>query len=585
MADKRTSTDIMKDVTPEMILPHLPAYKGQEKLRAKHQETFDIVSSIQRLHKKTAPYYDNICINFWKGNVPDTAHYLYNWVLRHMPYTQEPTKTQTVKWPQAILEERYDFGSDCKHYASWIVGIGSALQRHGLPVKCFYRFASYNPRRRAPGHVFAVFADHGKEIWADPVPGIGGFNNRRMTPAFTEDKMPPMSSRRQGIGALYEISGLNRPPVATNRTVAGTIYAMPANHTVGSHHHHRHHWLDELSRYTPPGAPSPFALRNHRDMLPQIGKAKKHHKGLHLHLKIQPGKLLKKVGGAPSRNAYLLLLKLNAFHLATNIHKKITGNPAAEAQLKKFWEKLGGNFKKYLTAIHQGVNTYNKLHKTKKHINGMEEMAGMYYEDMAGMDDVGVVQVAAAAVIAAAAPIIAAFAGLLKSLGIHHDPVNAKAADDEVSKNHNDAAADGGKVNEDGSVDHGDGVTTKVTKNADGSHTVSYDVKDPITPGGADNQGDADHAPGKKNVSVKDDVGPGADPDNPPQEKGVSKIITDVTQFVSDHKTGVISTGAGIVLTIMGLSMKKKRGSMVKPLLTVAGIGTMGFGAYKMLAK
>lgn len=523
------------------LIKQLPPYKGNERLVNRRQDTFDIIREIIKKHRACASQYDKIAADFWKGSVPATAANLYWFAKRHLPYQVEPTFTQTVKTPAAILQERNQFGNDCKHYASFIIGVGEALRRKGHPVKCFYRFASYKDKERNPGHVFAVFVDNGKEIWVDPVPEIGGFNKRYLVPCHTMDKMPPMSRNGNSIGSLYDISGIGEYALQPTRTIAGY---NPTNIIAGE----RIHWLEEMHRMH---HMHPHHM-HHMHMMPYgprpMGKAhkkkKKAHHGLHLkikapHIKIQPGKLFKKIAMAPSRNAFLLLVKLDTFSLATNMHKKILNDPNKWAKLRSFWEKLGGNSNKLHTAISNGVATYNKLHPKHK-------ITGTSYNEYGMADDsMGVVQVAGAAVLAAAAPVIAAITSLLKSFGVGvPSKGDIDAADAHVHKKHNDAGDDG-TANADGSVDHGDGVSTTVSKNADGSQSISYDVKDPI--GGGDDGGGGAPASSSGNDDQDDDNAPAT------SAKGgtFAHMMSNVTGFVSDHKTWFIVGGTAIIAFIV----------------------------------
>lgn len=516
------------------LLGKLPPYRGEQKLVTSRQDTFDIIREILKMHAARAKEYDKICIGFWQGDPEATARYIYNFSKTNLPYKVEPSLQQSVKSPAAILSERLTFGNDCKHYASMAVGIGEALRRLGFPVKCFYRFASYNPRRKAPGHVFAVFVINGKEYWVDPVPEMKGFNARNMKPYTVIDKMPPMSKNRGGIGSLYEISGV---PVSTEQTLG----SMDPTVTLSGH---RGHWFDkyygprqqQCRQYRPkPRGMMPGQKPMFRGGMPmqqkpmmhgydadmngydEMGKAKK--KGFLKKLKIKvpkikPGQLLKKFGGAPSRNAFLLLVKLNTFHLATKMWQKAARdkNSANWKKLAAKWEQLGGKADKLYREIQRGVNTYNKLHKAKKKISGYDDpmvmgyneyvsgieyidgidesvgevtdMIGAYSDNMSvgeilcfvhdnhhhRMRRIGVAPAAAAAgVIAAAAPIIKALANVLKSFGI-----NTKKADDTAAADTEKMADEynKGEANPDGSVTTKDGKNIEVTDNADGTQTM-----------------------------------------------------------------------------------------------------------------
>lgn len=557
---------------PAALLDDLPPYQGSQRMITRRQDTFDIIREIMKKHTACIKDYDGIAKKFWDGSSRGTAENIYWFAKKHLPYRVEPTLQQTVKTPGAILEERHTLGNDCKHYALFIVGVGEALRRAGYPIKCFYRFASYNPRSKNPGHVFAVFVDQGKEIWIDPVPDIGGFDRRAISPTFFKDKMPPMSKNGSRIGSLYDISGLGEYAIPNGDIVMSGF--NPAELISG--HHHRRHWLDELNpkrqyeqavhyarKHRLPMPPMP---RGHNIPLPpmmngadDMGKAKKkagpkkHHKGLHLkikapHIKIQPGKLLAKVAGAPSRNAFLLLLKLNTFKLATNMWAKAAHdkNSAGWKKLSDLWHKLGGNTTNFYNAIKQGVNTYNKLHKSKKHISG-DLYEDMYMSGMDG-DDMGVVQVAAAAVIAAAAPIIAALAGLLKSLGIHKEAGDAAAGADaavtDLADKHNAGDDAGSTVNPDGSVTHADGTTTTVQNNADGTQSLIVHN----APTGDHGEGGSPGGPG----ADPGDTGTGDSGDHLPGKTGggFMDVVHDVEAWISDHKAYVIG-GAAILVAVI----------------------------------
>ena len=80
------------------------------------------------------------------------------------------------------------------------------------------------------------------------------------------------------------------------------------------------------------------------------------------------GKILRpvlKVAASPARNAFLLVVGLNAFGLATKLDKANFKQPAA---LKDWWEKLGGRIQNLLGQIERG--------KKKKRIFGINQQIG-----------------------------------------------------------------------------------------------------------------------------------------------------------------------------------------------------------------
>lgn len=511
------------------ILEELPPYQGDQRMITRRQDTFDIIREILRKHKATMAHYDAICEQHWKGSPEETARGLYMFLKSHAPYRVEPTLKQTVKTPAAILSERHTFGNDCKHYASYIVGVGEALRRRGYPVKSFYRFASYTKGSKNPGHVFGVFVCDGKEFWIDPVPEIPGFNSRQVQPVFTTDRMPPMSKNGSRIGSLYDISGisnddrisghkaphwldqlhnlqhghhqepmhvqtaqrrpgmmrhagqhtrpLERPFASSSGSSSTTSFVPAAVAPMSGYHGHHVHWLDQ---------PKPHEHYDADINENLIGKAKKKKKGIHLkikaphlkikapkikipHIKIQPGKLLLKVSLAPARGSFLLLTEINMFDLAVKMWDKAAKdqNSAAWKKLTAEWTKLGGKSAALLKSIKKGVNTHNKLHKKNK-VSG--EIFDFYTAEMQPSYRIGIVAAAPAA-IAAAAPIIAALTNLLKSFGIN----TKKAADDgdaatkKVAGKHNKHKDN---TDDTGDTTHDDGTVTAAGTDENGDQAI-----------------------------------------------------------------------------------------------------------------
>ena len=154
------------------IISSLPEFKGQYTLLTNNQDTDDIIDEILNKHSKTAKDYDLIAAKFWQGNNVNTAMYLFDFLKKNVAYKIEGTVKQSVKSPAALLTEGY---GDCKHYASFIVGVFDGLKRQGKANDVVYRFASYT-RDKRPKHVFAVLREGGKEYFIDPV--LSSFDKR-----------------------------------------------------------------------------------------------------------------------------------------------------------------------------------------------------------------------------------------------------------------------------------------------------------------------------------------------------------------------------------------------------------------------
>lgn len=593
----------------DVLIRELPPYEGQYRSIRKRQSIKDLMSDILDKHKKEQANADKIAKYFWKGNAYNTGKFLFDFCKDNVDYKEEDTDNQSVKTIAGILVQGQ---GDCKHYAQLIVSICCALHRAGYPIKAKYRFAVYDNRPNEKGvksgHVFAVIMDRGREIWCDPV--LGTYDQRNPRYISHEDKVPPMGQVGR-IGQVWDITGFGN-----NTTISGPH----GGHHGGGHHGARGFrggwggggyrgggttFVDEVfspgyafDTLTPAerleleqrrrmnGMPNGQTLgsgltitRDDRGTLLEqstlgwidmyydrsqgIGKAKKakkKHKGLHI--KIQPGKLLKKFDPAhvASRNAFLGLLKLNAFHLGSQIFAKVAHNQAAHDKLFNFWKKAGGNTNKLSTALNQAVKVWNKHHAPHK-ISGYND--GLSGADlmMADPETVGIAPVAIPALLAAAAPMIAAIKGLLKSFGISApEKGQVDAAEDEVIDKHNKATADKGDgnadINEDGSVTHEGGVTTKVTVDPKtGKQTLSYGADDDA--GGADQEVVKTKTKTTTKEESQDDDGD--DVETTTKTKSVSKVKSpdsgtgiaaywdEFKGFVVEHKKYFIIGGAVLV--------------------------------------
>lgn len=173
--------------------------------------------------------------------------------------------------------------------------------------------------------------------------------------------------------------------------------------------------------------------------------------------KIGPGKLLMKVGGAPGRNAFLELMKLNAFNLAKRLVEH--GQTAqGKSQIQSLWRKVGGKWKNFAKNANHGYQA--ALHRRKQTMPAtMHLLAGV---DMGG--EMGIVS-DFAAYMAAAAPVLLAFSGLLKQLGINPADVAQQQQQGlkQIAKLHN--ASDKGM--------HPDGTETDLTTLPDGTQELT----------------------------------------------------------------------------------------------------------------
>ena len=317
---------------------NITPFKNRRTVLSYSQNVGDIITGILSTHNMYKNDYDKICMYFNSPSLLQIGKKLYDYLLKNTHYIVEPDSYQTLRSPAAILTlgAKKNVGLDCKSYSLFIGGTLDALQRKtGRTINWCYRFASYKPFQKTPHHVFVVInPDTTNEIWIDCC--INQFNYKK-----------PYSYKTDRKTMLYSISGVGRTK-KTKEQKKARAQKIKAN------------------------------LK---------AKIKK---GLKVVVKFNPAT-------AAARNAFLLLVKINALGIAKKLYLLIQKDPS---KLKKFWSTIGGNYSNLFNNV--------KIGSKHKHVSGL-----------------GVV--VAAASTAAATPIILKIIDLLKKAGINTDDLQKKA--------------------------------------------------------------------------------------------------------------------------------------------------------------
>jgi hypothetical protein len=325
------------------LLQKLPSFQNKRQVIVHNQAVGDIITGILRTHSMYAKDYDRIADQFAGRNAEAIAKKVYDYLKTNTHYKIEPDTQQTLRSPSAILALGANprVGLDCKSYSLFIAGILSAWQRKGMKINWCYRFASYKLLDKLPHHVFICLNPNtDKEIWVDPV--LPTFNNRKQF-TYKIDKKPM---------ALVAVAGIGK----VKRTRAEKI-------------ERRKQLKSKI-----------------KDKIKKAGKVV---------LKFNPAT-------AAARNAFLLLVKVNALKLGSKLY---LAQQKDAAKLKKFWETIGGNYRTLSINIGLGA-------KKKPQFAGFDNSIG---------DPV----LATAA--ATAVPILLKVEQYLKKLGITTDDVKKYA--------------------------------------------------------------------------------------------------------------------------------------------------------------
>jgi len=337
------------------VLSALPPYRGRKNVLVKNQGVTDVIGGMISAHNGYRSQYDRIAGKFAGGNAEQIGRRLWNFLKANTHYVVEPDSAQTLRSPAAILTLGADpgVGLDCKSYSLFAGGVLDALNRRGYNIPWCYRYASYRFWDPLPHHVFVVlYPGTSREIWLDPV--LPSYNNKK-----------PYFYKKDKHMALVGISGPRRAQRKAARQEK------------------------RAARQERKEAKKPGSIAKRRARKEKIKAAIK--RGAKIAVKINPAT-------ASARNSFLLMVKLNVFNMARRLNALIERNPD---KLRKFWEKIGGNYNNLVKNIRQGA-------KVKAPAIPQQGVGALP---------------AVAAAIAAATPVVVKIVSLLREAGIQAEDV------------------------------------------------------------------------------------------------------------------------------------------------------------------
>lgn len=370
------------------LLQQLKPYSGRKVLVTTKQSTNDIIKELLKAHSENASEYDKICDQFWTGNEKRTLRKIFDYCKKNIRYEVEPDELQTVKSPSAIIAQGK---GDCKHYASFCNGLISAINRkYGTNMNNVFRFAGYNIGATEPQHVYCAvrLSDDKTTIILDPV--LETYNNEKPA-TFIKDK-EAMLYRISGMGATYADAVnaaikkrhaeqmllfpkvLNSLPTneLKNYFKEGVSLFPQFNKGIIPRNKSLEGWATDVLQMKN----MPEKAKKLRDYWLSSGRLQKN---TTIDQDIKKGidkaasdirELALKVTLAPTRNAFLLLVKANVFGLAVKLAR--AWNAGERSKIEGMWiNNFGGAGSSLQKAIKDGVKSYNYYNKrSEKTISG-----------------------------------------------------------------------------------------------------------------------------------------------------------------------------------------------------------------------
>lgn len=412
-------------VTPQTLLQVLPAFKNKSRVIEDNQDVNDIINEVYDSHIAFSADYDRIYQFFDTGGIISICRSLFDFCKSYIPYKVETEADQTSRSPSAILSLG---NGDCKHYATFIGGVLSAIARNtGRKINWVYRFANYDYFSDVPGHVFVVVTDGGRDLWIDPV--LASFNQRLNPVSYIDDKIPDkMLTRISGIekaniDPLADL--LSHPGVSEILQGADLSTNVPSDLAIALKTLMAAGIMNQWGQVDTEklgdlitSMPDATDLVNAVSVIQDYVSANKVGGWFDDAFKfIQHNAAI--LGMQVPRAAFLGLVRLNAFGYATKLDRALSYDDS-HAKLADLWERAGGKFSELVNSIGIGV-------KKKAILTGIDGATGCNCSGVGCMNknSIGCAETvsAAACLIVSAALIVSAIMPIITSLlKKHNDP-------------------------------------------------------------------------------------------------------------------------------------------------------------------
>ena len=337
----------------------------------------DIIKVLEKNFPEAARQTRQFSKRFDAPTIEQVAENIWNFLKENVTYVSDGSEHQKIRLPARLIHDKV---GDCKSFALF----AAANLSHYTEVG--FRYSSYR-KDPTPTHVYAIAKDEdGNTIIIDGV-----------WHTFNDEKN--FSHKKDHWMKISTLSGINAAPVENK---------IPQIKVDEYTYHALNQWNNVLNNAPKGSKDAKIATEHLKELMDNIGLSKAHikkaqamagigkqHWWQHLGDKVHSALKgawngFKHLNPAFStmRNGYLALLDINYRGHASRIMEQLAHD---ETELKKMWEKFGGNFQKLKNAAKRGAKHKPFLGRPKG-IRGPE---------------------AVAAIIAAAAPLLLALGKLI----------------------------------------------------------------------------------------------------------------------------------------------------------------------------
>lgn len=186
---------------------------GHTRIVKRNGTTSDIASLVYDEYNRSFSQVNELAHKLQGSNKLETCRNIFNYIVSHVAYKQDPPGVQWVKTPARLVHDKF---GDCKSMA-----IFAASCLRCLDIEHCFRFVGFTHSKDVT-HVYVAVPDgNGGEITIDPVTGYDG--NRKQ---FNDEVTYTTKIDMKGTTNIYRLSGIDQVEHTTGTVVDSNRYKV-----------------------------------------------------------------------------------------------------------------------------------------------------------------------------------------------------------------------------------------------------------------------------------------------------------------------------------------------------------------------
>jgi len=341
------------------------------------------INYIIKITNESIPVFKDYAKSFNKGNLNDTSEAIWNFLKQNITYKHDRSGVEEIRHPERLLSDKI---GDCEDFAIFTNTILSALGYHP-----FFYIVAFGSSYQ---HIYSGVKNDTGSYVIDAVWHSYNEHPDNITNFFTVDLSSKRNYYKQNPMYIEELAGI--PETNIEHQILAAIEPGLAGFDDDNNILIYNETLDEIEDLIDHYSNSIDGLGSFKTLRDKINTAavnirnKINTAAVKTRKAVQSDKVttfIKKTALAPARAPFLVLLKLNVFHMASKLylgyitpttasklgissedHKKIIG---VKDKFEKFWLAIGGNVEILRKNLQKGKSVKWVEKKTGQTISGL----------------------------------------------------------------------------------------------------------------------------------------------------------------------------------------------------------------------